>query len=196
MDREWIGGQEVRFEPATKERWADLEELFGRHGAYGGCWCMWWRIKRSEFERQTGGQRREALKRIVDSGAVPGILAYLEGRPVGWCSIAPREQFPVLDRSPVLKRVDDRPVWSVVCFFIAGPFRGRGLNRQLIRGAVDYARRRGARIVEAYPVDTKACRNTSTEAFTGFARTFFSLGFEEVIRRSARRPILRLSLDP
>ncbi len=191
-----IAERDLLFRPVTAENWKDLEELFGGHGAYAGCWCMWWRIRRSEFDRRTGEEKRQALKGIVDSGTVPGILAYLAGRPVGWCAIAPREQFPVLDRSPVLKRVDEQAVWSIVCFFIARPFRGRGLNRLLIEGAVDYARKHGARIIEAYPVDTDFSRNTSTEAFTGFARTFFSLGFTEVIRRSGRRPLLRLRCGP
>jgi GNAT superfamily N-acetyltransferase len=187
---------DLSFKPVTPERWDDLEELFGQHGAYGGCWCMWWRIKRSEFERNHGSGNRQALKRIVDAGMVPGILAYLEKEPIGWCSVAPREQFPVLDRSPVLKRVDQRAVWSIVCFFIVSPFRRRGLSSLLIRGALEYARGQGATIVEAYPVDRESSRNTSLDAFTGFARTFERLGFREVERRSASRPILRYFFEP
>jgi GNAT superfamily N-acetyltransferase len=182
---------DLAFQPVSPERWNDLVELFGPHGAYGGCWCMWWRIKRSEFDRNHGQGNRRALKRIVDSGTVPGILAYLEGKPIGWCSVAPREQLPVLDRSPVLKRLDDRAVWSIVCFFVARPFRCQGLSSLLIRGAIEYARQKGATIVEAYPVDRESSRNTSLDAFTGFARTFQALGFQEVLRRSASRPMLR-----
>ncbi len=186
---------DLRFKPATPEHWNDLEELFGEHGAYIGCWCMWWRITRSEFSRDHGEGNRRALKRIVDSGTVPGILAYLQGKPIGWCSVAPREQFPVLDRSRVLKRVDDRPAWSIVCFFMAKPHRRQGLSALLIRGALEYARSQGATIVEAYPVDTESVRNTSVEAFTGFAKTFRALGFREVARRSASRPLLRYYLQ-
>jgi GNAT superfamily N-acetyltransferase len=127
----------------------------------------------------------------VDSGTVPGILAYLQERPIGWCSVAPREQFPVLDRSRLLKRVDNRPVWSIVCFFVARPYRRQGLSSLLIRGALEYAKGQGATIVEAYPVDKESPKNTSVEAFTGFAKTFERLGFKQVIRRSASRPILR-----
>jgi GNAT superfamily N-acetyltransferase len=110
--------------------------------------------------------------------------------------VAPREQFPVLDRSPVLKRIDERSVWSIVCFFVARPFRRQGLNSLLIRGVLEYAKGRGATIIEAYPVDKESSRNTSLDAFTGFAKTFERLGFREVKRRSASRPILRYYFEP
>lgn len=191
MDVKMISEKDLLLQPVTKDLWNDLEELFGKHGAYGGCWCMWWRIKRSEFDKQTGEGNRKALRRIVDSGTVPGILAYFNGKPIAWCSIAPREQFPVLDRSSVLKRFDNNPVWSIVCFFISKAFRRKGLSRLLIKGAIEYAKNNGAMIIEAYPVDKESSKNTSLDAFTGFAKTFYSLGFEEVIRRSDKRPILR-----
>ena len=109
---------ELECHPLTKERWADLEKLFGERGACGGCWCMWWRLKRADFDRQKGNGNKKSLQAIIDSGEVPGILAYWRGEPVAWCSVAPREKFPVLDRSRVLKRVDETPVWSIVCFFV------------------------------------------------------------------------------
>jgi len=115
----------LEFHPVTPDRWKDLEALFGKRGACGGCWCMWWRMKRSEFEKKKGEGNKRALKKIIDSGEIPSLLAYANGRPIGWCSIAPRETYPVLERSRTLKRVDDQPVWSVVCFFVAKPF-GRG----------------------------------------------------------------------
>ncbi len=195
MDAEKIDERKIVFKPATKDLWNDLEELFGTHGAYGGCWCMWWRVKRLEFEKHAGEGNRKALKKIVDSGTVPGILAYFDCRPVAWCSVAPREQFPVLDRSPVLKRFDNKPVWSIVCFFISKPFRRKGLNLILIKGALDYARKKGAKIAESYPLDKESSKNTSTDAFTGFAKTFYRAGFKEVIRRSEKRPILRYYID-
>src|SRR5215510_8178511 len=97
----------LEFQPLTPERWGDFEQLFGPRGATGGCWCMWWRLKRSEFERQKGEGNRQAFKQIVDAGAAPGILAYAGGQAVGWCAIAPREAYPVLENSRNLKRVDD-----------------------------------------------------------------------------------------
>src|SRR4030042_265170 len=98
----------ITFSPLTPERWSDFEKLFGPRGAIGGCWCMWWRLKRSEFERHQGDDNRQTIRAIVLSGEVPGILGYVNERAIGWCSVAPRDAFPVLDRSPVLKRVDDQ----------------------------------------------------------------------------------------
>jgi len=115
----------VKFEPLTRENWDDFETLFGERGACGGCWCMWWRLKRFEFEKNKGKRNKEAMKNIVNSGEIPGLLAYSNGKTVGWCSIAPRERYPSLERSRVLKRIDDKPVWSVVCFFIDKRYRSK-----------------------------------------------------------------------
>ena len=189
------------FHPVTRERWQDLETLFGPRGACSGCWCMWWRLKRKDFEHQAGEGNRLALKAIVESGEIPGLLAYTtqsepEGTPipVGWCSIAPREAFPVLDRSPVLKRVDDQPVWSLVCFFIDKRYRGQNISQRLIEAGLEYASAHGAQIVEAYPVDPQGKVAQTVSIFTGTAATFARLGFVEVARRSAKRPIVRYLL--
>jgi GNAT superfamily N-acetyltransferase len=191
---ERTGLPKLAFRPLTPSRWADLERLFGTSGACAGCWCMWWRITRSEFDRTTGAERRRAMKRIVDSGEVPGILAYARREPVGWVSVAPRERFPVLARSRVLKPVDETPVWSVVCFFIRKDFRRRGMTGELLRAAIDYVRRKGGRVVEGYPLDTENADVSNMSAFTGFASVFRSAGFRECARRSARRPIMRYTI--
>lgn len=177
--------------PLTPDRWDDLETLFGPRGAIGGCWCMWWRQTRSEYDRQKGEGNRQAMHAIVASGEVPGLLAYSGGRPVAWCSVAPRTAYPSLDRSRVLKRVDDQPVWSIVCFFMARGYRRQGLSLRLIQAAVDYARSQGARIVEAYPIEPKKDDAPDFYAFTGMASTFRKAGFVEVTRRSETRPIMR-----
>jgi GNAT superfamily N-acetyltransferase len=182
------------FHPLTPDRWGDFETLFGPRGACGGCWCMWWRIKRSEFDQQKGAGNRQAFQQIVASGENPGLLAYdasAAGPPVGWCSVAPRESFPALERSRVLKRVDDKPVWSVVCFFIAKPYRRQGLTVSLLKAAVEYARQAGASIVEGYPEDPKKPDIPAPFAFTGLVSAFRQAGFVEVMRRSPTRPIMR-----
>jgi hypothetical protein len=112
MDR--ISKHKFEYHSLTPDRWGDLEELFGARGACGGCWCMLWRLKRSEFEKQKGAQNKAAFKAVVDSGEAPGILAYANGSPIGWCALAPRETYPSLGRSRVLKRIDYKPVWSIV----------------------------------------------------------------------------------
>jgi GNAT superfamily N-acetyltransferase len=179
--------------PVTTERWQDLETLFGERGACGGCWCMWWRMPRSQFEQRKGQANKKALQTLVLSGEVPGLLAYVDGRPIAWCSIAPREAYPALERSRILKRVDDQPVWSVTCLFVARPFRRKGVTPKLLRTAVEYAKEHGAKIVEGYPVEPKQASMPDTFAWTGLASAFRTTGFVEVLRRSETRPIMRYS---
>lgn len=186
----------LEFRPLTSDRWPDFERLFGPRGATGGCWCMWWRLKRSEFEQQKGEGNRQAFAQIVRDGETPGILAYAGEKPVGWCAIAPRENYPLLERSRTLKRVDDQPVWSITCFFVAKAFRRQGVTLQLIKAAVEYARQRGATLIEAYPVEPKSEEMPVVFAYTGFAATFREAGFVEVTRRSETRPVMRFMTSP
>lgn len=130
------------------------------------------------------------MKRIVDAGAIPGIIAYSGTVPIGWCSSGPRESFPALERSRVLKRVDDLPVWSIVCFFVTRPWRTKGVTVQLIEAAINYARKHGARVIEAYPFDPRK-RQPDAFVWTGLASAFRQAGFIEVLRRSPARPIMR-----
>lgn len=184
-------GAKFEFFPLSFDRWADFETLFGERGACGGCWCMWWRFKRSEFERNKGAGNKKAMKAIVRSGQIPGILAFADGRPVGWCAVTPRDNLPGLDRSRILKRVDDTPVWSVACFFIDKDWRNQGLSVKLLKAAVEYVKRSGGTVLEGYPVAPKKGRTAAVFAWTGLAAAFAAAGFEEVERRSATRPIMR-----
>ncbi len=177
--------------PLTMDRWDDFVELFGTRGACGGCWCMTPRLTRREYEANKGAGNKRKMKALVRKGQVPGVLGYCDGAPIGWCSIEPRESFSALERSRVCKPVDDKPVWSIVCFFLAKPYRRQGLSRQLIKGAVKYARSRGARIVEAYPVEPKKDPMPEVFAYHGIAAAFRKAGFREVARGSETRPIMR-----
>jgi GNAT superfamily N-acetyltransferase len=180
-----------KFQPLTRKRWPDFEELFGPHGATGGCWCMWWRLTNKEFDAQKGERNRRAMKAIVDSDRVPGILAYHEGHAVGWCSVAPREEFPRLERSRLLKPVDDQRVWSVVCFFVAKEYRRRGVAKRLLKAAVEYVRGHGGSILEGYAVEPKEGKMPDLFAYHGPASLYKDVGFKEVTRRSEIRPIMR-----
>ncbi len=182
------------FHPLTPEYWPDFEKLFGPRGACGGCWCMYWRLTRSQYEDQHGEYNRRSLKALVESGNIPGILAYEDGEPVGWCSIAPRDEFPTLGRSRILKPVDDQPVWSVVCFFVARNQRRRGLTVQLLKAAIEYAHSKGAKVIEGYPVEPKADKSPDVFVYTGISSAFKQAGFVEVLRRSETRPIMRFIL--
>ncbi|HXH82541.1 MAG TPA: GNAT family N-acetyltransferase [Candidatus Tectomicrobia bacterium] len=177
--------------PLTPDRWQDLETLFGPRGASDGCWCMWWRQTRAEFEEKKGEENKRAFRGIVASGQIPGLLAYVDGRPAGWCAVQPRDAYARLDRSRTLKRVDEQPVWSVVCFFVAKAYRRRGLTTALLEAAVRYAVAHGARIVEGYPVDPGEGGTPDPWAYTGLVSAFRNAGFVEVARHSPGRPIMR-----
>ena len=183
----------LSFAAATPDRWDDIERLFGPRGAMAGCWCMWWRLSRADFKKGAGAGNRRAFKRIVDKGEAPGILAYQAGEPVGWCAVAPKADFASLDRSRT-KRVDDAPTdpatWAVTCFFIPRRHRGKGLSEALLKQAVIFARKRGARMIEGYPIDTGKQAMDFT-SFMGTASVFRRCGFGEASRPAPNRPVMR-----
>lgn len=184
---------DLAIHPLTPDRWDDLLDLFGPSGAYSGCWCMWWRVTSKEFSDAAGKGLKRRFQALVEAGAVPGLLAYENARPVGWVSLGPRGDFGRLQRSPKLKPVDDEPVWSIVCFFIRRGHRGSGVATALLGAAVEHARKKGARHVEGYPIDCGADRRDDAAIFTGALSMFEEAGFEEIERRGGR-PILRKSL--
>lgn len=183
---------ELSFQPLTIDQWDDFVSLFGERGACGGCWCMLWRLTRKQFESQKGDGNKHAMKAIVDSGEIPGILAYHKGRAIGWCAIAPRSSYLALSRSRILQPIDDQPCWSVACLFIERSFRKKGVSTELLRAASEYAKSRGAEWVEGYPIEPKSKKNISPVfAWTGINTAFVRAGFTEFARRSPTRPIMR-----
>jgi ribosomal protein S18 acetylase RimI-like enzyme len=183
---------EVEVHPLTGDRWRDLVELFSRSGAAipGRCWCMYYRQVGTGDSAEAN---REALRLLVDSNIAPGLIGYEDDSPVGWVSIGPHEDYESLRRSPVAKPIDDRPVWSIVCFFVDRRARGRGVAESLLQAAVGYARSMGARLVEAYPID-KDVRSENEVAFVGVKPMFERAGFHEVARRRPTRPTMRRAL--
>jgi GNAT superfamily N-acetyltransferase len=134
------------------------------------------------------------MKALVQQGGVPGLLAYAGGVPVGWCAVAPRECYPALARSRVLKAVDDTPVWSVSCLFVAKSHRRRGLSVELLKAIARFVADRGGKVVEGYPVEPRTPEMPAAFAWTGLASAFRRAGFHEHRRGSAGRPIMRLVL--
>jgi GNAT superfamily N-acetyltransferase len=187
-----ISGVEIH--PLTPNRWPDLEKLFGPGGAYGGCWCMWFRMRRREFDASAADERKAGLRRLAQSERPPGLLAYLDGVPAAWVSLGPREEFPHLEHSRTLVRVDDRPVWSIVCFVVSKGYRGRGMSGRLLEAAVIYARKHGAQAVEAYPIEPGGGLK-GYDGFTGIISTFQRAGFIEVARPRPRQAIMRLDIS-
>ena len=180
------------FHPLTPDRWQDFETLFGERGACGGCWCMAWRLTSKQFDEQKGAPNKKAMKAIVARGDQPGVLAYVDGKAVGWCSVAPREVFVRLESSRVLKPIDEQPVWSISCFFIAKEHRRQGLSVKLLKAAIDLVRRQGGKIVEGYPNEPKKDQ-PDVFMWTGLAASFVKAGFKEAARRGSR-PIFRHEL--
>ena len=182
--------------PATPERWPDVEAIFGAKGCSvaRGCWCMHYRRSgTSSSVARRAKTYRAGLKSLVETGKPPGLVAYRDGVPVGWVSLAPREEFARLKRSPVMKPVDDKPVWSIICFVVPAEHRGQGVARALLQGAIAYAREHGATVVEAYPVDKKDPSKDDAMWF-GAKSMYDHAGFNEVARRKPTRPVVRLEL--
>ncbi len=196
MPNQRFSKRDLTFKPVTLDVWPDFEALFEEPGIQDGCWCMYWRIRRADCQRHYGAGNKQAFKAIIESGQVPGILAYLNGRPIGWCAIAPREATPTLDRSRTLKRIDDQPVWSITCFFVSKPYRQQGLTERLIEAAIAHAREQGAQTVEAYPLLDEITKLLPYERYMGIQSTFERVGFQEVARRTDRRPIMRYIIQP
>ena len=185
----------LAFFPLTKDRWSDFETLFGEQGACGGCWCMLWRLTRKEFESLKGEGNRRVMKALVQSGQIPGIMAYSQGQPVAWCSVAPREHFPALRRSRILKPLDEVPVWSITCLFVEKQYRRTGISTRMIAAAVEHVKKQGGSVVEAYPVEPRKDKMPDVFAWTGLASAYITAGFVECARRSQTRPIMRYLIE-
>ena len=154
---------------------------------------MVWRLTTKEWTAGKGARNKRALRKLVASGARPGVIAFHAGEPIAWCALAPRQQYSFLERSRVLKPVDERPVWSVSCLFVLRPYRRRGVSVKLLRAAARMAAKRGARIVEGYPTEPRLENAPDVFLWTGIPAAFRHAGFREVARRSETRPIMRLA---
>jgi GNAT superfamily N-acetyltransferase len=181
---------QVTVRPLTPELWPALEDLFSTQGPVGRCWCMYWRTG-SQYRRRPPEQNRDDFRRVVEAGPPPGLLAFAGDLAVGWCQLTPRQALPWLERSPSLKPVDDAPVWSISCFYARKGYRRKGVTLALIRAAIEAARAAGAPALEAYPLDASLSPSSTS---TGYVSTFQRLGFKEVARRTAPRPVMRLEL--
>jgi GNAT superfamily N-acetyltransferase len=182
--------------PLTPGRRADFEALMGPRGGAEGCWCMLWRRSAAAWRDGQGeGNRRAMAARVRDGDRPPGLLAMTDGVAAGWISVAPRGEFPRMANSRIVGPLDDRPVWSVTCFFIKRVHRGKGIATALLTAACDFAARHGAEVIEGYPIDPLGKRYANAFAWTGLMRVFETAGFNEVARRSEKRPVMRRQLQ-
>lgn len=177
----------LTFNPVSKDTFSDLAAFFEQHGNPNYCWCMRWRMKSTEFQKAKSKERRSKLQFFVENNIPIGVMAYHQDKVVGWCSIAPRETYTLLESSTTLKRIDSLPVWSVVCFFIDPNLRSQNLPVKLLQAATKYAFSQGATIVEGYPVEPD-----KSYRFMGSPSTFEKAGFQEAGIAKNGRKIVRL----
>ncbi len=178
----------LTFAPVTAENWSDFDALFKAPGGPKHCWCMVWRRTPGELrEHPQGRTRRPLIKSRVDAGETIGLVGSLDGTPVAWVSIAPRETYRELGGPPAQK---GEQVWSLACFFLKRDLRNRGYGAAMLAAAIDFARRQGATLLEAYPVDP----DSPSYRFMGFMPAFEKLGFTEVGTAGSRRHVMRLDL--
>lgn len=208
------GPADISVEPLTPGRWPDLVQAFGERGAYAGCWCMWFRRPNVEWWAAGNAGNRDAFGHLVQSGRVPGLLAYRDGHPIGWVSVAPRDEYERIsgDHHAAEQGATGSPVWAVVCFYVDRHHRGAGVAGALLDAAVDYARSSGATVLEAYPVEPDGRANNNS-AYTGVRSMYERAGFRETgrfdrwaaaprasepnppdVRRPPGRPVMRLEL--
>lgn len=171
--------QSLRIEPLTEPQMEDFAAVVNPNHRQKHCWCLSHRLSAQEIRERGGEDRYEAMCSLAREKIAPGVIAYLGDQPVGWCSISPRAQIPKLENSKLIRPVDDLMVWSIICMVVRGGYRRRGVNRQMVLGALDYAKSLGAPAVEAYPVDPDG-RMDLTMAFVGTRTMFEEVGFEVV----------------
>ncbi|MCT7659136.1 GNAT family N-acetyltransferase [Mycobacterium deserti] len=176
----------------TRDTWSDFERVLGTNGGARGCWCMHWRLSIAEWMDGKGEGNKKAMKKLAGKKPAPGVVIYRDSTPVAWCSLGPREAFPRLERSPLLKGIDSEPVCAIACIFVHRQYRGAGLLPSILEAVCDYASARRYEVAEGYPIEPRAGRRAGADtAMTGIASAFVEAGFEEVARPRKDRPIMR-----
>jgi GNAT superfamily N-acetyltransferase len=187
---------QLTFEPLTGRNWNLFEQLFGSRGACGNCWCMYYRLKKTDFqEGKADDGNKNAMKEIVRANKPVGILALYDGQAIAWCAFAPREDFIKLEKSRVHKRIDDQSVWSIPCFFVGREFRRNGVSTALLKGVINYAREHGIKVIEAYPAIPTQPVLPDSFAWIGLYKSFERAGFEIADNTSKNRPMVRYYTD-
>jgi GNAT superfamily N-acetyltransferase len=181
----------ISFAPLTIDRWEDLTKLFGPNGACAGCWCMWWRLSSSEFREGSGAVNQKGFRQRVQEPTPPGVLAYRQQKAIGWCAVAPRQEYRRLASSRTLKPVDDKPVWSITCLYVARGERQQGLTVRLIEAACSFAASFGATEVEAYPRVSPDKAFSPMTLYMGTEGAFTRAGFHVVAEPTPVRRIMR-----
>ena len=186
--------EKLKFESLTAANWKRFEILMGEKGGCGNCWCMYFRLPYKEFQENKPDGNKKQIKQLVNKGLPQGLIASVDGEPVGWIALAPREDYMKLENSRVFKRIDDKPVWSITCFFIKKGFRHKGLSQQLIRGAIDFAKKKKIKTLEAYPAIPYNEKVPHAFLWVGVLSSFIKNGFKIVQQQSKSRAMVRIDL--
>jgi len=173
----------ITTEPATKARWDGVQHSLSGGGDGRSCQCIWPIVRSKVWNTTTLDERRDMLHDEIAAGPAPGLIAYVDGEAAGWIRVGPRTvQQRILHTRAIAaattQPLDDDTVWAVTCFVVRKEHRGKGLNAALLASALDYARDSGARMIEAYPVDTSTGAHRSNDLFHGTLSTFLAAGFE------------------
>jgi GNAT superfamily N-acetyltransferase len=177
----------LEIHPATADRFDDVATLLAPKDADApACWCLYFRLSSGDFGRVKGAERRETMRRLTGAPDAPGVIAYRDGQPVGWCALGPRDGMGRLQRSRTIPLLAGEGVWSIVCFVVAPGHRRQGVAGALLAGAVEYARSRGAVVVEGYPAATGGERISTAFAYTGTETMFRRAGFTKAADTTAR----------
>lgn len=183
----------LSFQPLNTSNFGDFEYLFGEKGACEGCWCMQCRLQADEFEAGRGEGNHLAMKALVKSGRIPGIIAYNDNEPVGWCSLGNREDFPRLPKSHEVQIIDEQ-TWIVSCLFIRRDWRRRGVKRALLKHLIAYCQTKGAKVLESHQCNSKFSKYPDAFAWSGIEKAYEAVGFDKVADLSDKRPIMRYLL--
>lgn len=193
------GMASITTELATISRWDDVQHSLTGGGDGRSCQCIWPVLRNKDWNTTTVDERRELLHDEIEAGPPPGLVAYVSGEAAGWIRIGPRtSQLRIPNTKAIAtatrEPLDDPAVWAVTCFVVRREHRGLGLNAELLRAAIPFARESGARLIEGYPVDAAAKQHPSNELFHGTLSTFLGEGFREVAALSRGRVLVSLDL--
>jgi len=184
----------LKFEQLTSSNWKEFEMLMGEKGGCGNCWCMYFRLPYKIFQENKPNGNKKMMKNLVNKGTPQGLIASMNSEPVGWIAMAPREDYIKIENSRVFKRIDEQPVWSITCFFVRKEYRHKGLSQQLIKGAVDFAKKKKIKILEAYPAIPYAEKVPHPFLWVGVLSSFVKNGFTIVRQQSKSRAMVRIEL--
>ena len=185
----------IKLKPLVKENWKDFENLMGEKGGCGGCWCMTFRITSHEFEENKFEGNKKLMKELVRTNRPTGLIGYLGEEPIGWIALAPREDYLKIEKSRSLKRIDDKPVWSMTCFYVKKEFRRKGISGRLIQLVKAYAKKQKIPALEAYPVVPYAEKVSPPFLWTGVLSSFLNNGFEIVRQNGKSKAMVRYELN-